>query len=108
LLGLLNSNKQWGAIVTILQGDCDDAGPVWDNPEVLRKITYLEHCLRLPEHLLMRVDKMTMAHSIEARVPFLDHDIVHFARRLPNATSWRTEWVKKSSKRLPNRMSMVI
>jgi asparagine synthase (glutamine-hydrolysing) len=51
----------------------------------LRKITYLEHCLRLPEHLLMRVDKMTMAHSIEARVPFLDHDVVHFARRLPNA-----------------------
>ena len=69
----------------VVKGYYDDAGPVWDNPEVLRKITYLEHCLRLPEHLLMRVDKMTMAHSIEARVPFLDHDVVHFARRLPNA-----------------------
>lgn len=64
---------------------CDDAGPVWDEPEVLRKIPYLEHAIRLPEHLLMRVDKMTMAHSIEARVPFLDHDVVKFARRLPNA-----------------------
>ena len=31
----------------------------------------------------MRVDKMTMAHSIEARVPFLDHDLVEFAMRLP-------------------------
>ena len=31
----------------------------------------------------MRVDKLTMAHSIEARVPFLDHDVVDFATRLP-------------------------
>lgn len=52
-------------------------------PAVLAKIPYLEHKLRLPEHLLMRVDKMTMAHSIEARVPFLDHDVVEFAMRLP-------------------------
>ena len=61
-----------------------EAGNNWDKPEVLRKIPYMEHRLRLPEHLLMRVDKMTMAHSIEARVPFLDHDVVNFARRLPN------------------------
>jgi asparagine synthase (glutamine-hydrolysing) len=52
-------------------------------PEVLSKIPYMEMRLRLPEHLLMRVDKMTMAHGIEARVPFLDHDIVEFAMRLP-------------------------
>jgi asparagine synthase (glutamine-hydrolysing) len=52
-------------------------------PEVLQKITYMELKLRLPEHLLMRVDKLTMAHSIEARVPFLDHDVVDFAMRLP-------------------------
>lgn len=53
------------------------------DPEVLQKITYMELKLRLSEHLLMRVDKMTMAHSIEARVPFLDHDVVEFAMRLP-------------------------
>jgi asparagine synthase (glutamine-hydrolysing) len=52
-------------------------------PEVLQKIPYMEMKLRLPEHLLMRVDKLTMAHSIEARVPFLDHDVVDFATRLP-------------------------
>jgi asparagine synthase (glutamine-hydrolysing) len=52
-------------------------------PEVLQKISYMELKLRLPEHLLMRVDKLTMAHSIEARVPFLDHDLVEFAMRLP-------------------------
>jgi asparagine synthase (glutamine-hydrolysing) len=52
-------------------------------PEVLQKIPYLEMKLRLPEHLLMRVDKLTMAHSVEARVPFLDPDVVDFAMRLP-------------------------
>ena len=52
-------------------------------PEVLQKIPYLEMKLRLSEHLLMRVDKLTMAHSIEARVPFLDHDVVDFATKLP-------------------------
>ena len=54
-------------------------------PEVLQKIPYMEMQLRLPEHLLMRVDKLTMAHSIEARVPFLDHDLVEFANRVPAA-----------------------
>ena len=54
-------------------------------PEVLQKIPYMEMKLRLPEHLLMRVDKLTMAHSIEARVPFLDHDVVEFANRVPAA-----------------------
>jgi len=52
-------------------------------PSVLQKIPYLEMKLRLPEHLLMRVDKLTMAHAVEARVPFLDHDVVEFATRLP-------------------------
>ena len=54
-------------------------------PEVLQKIPYMEMKLRLPEHLLMRVDKLTMAHSIEARVPFLDHDVVEFAMKVPPA-----------------------
>jgi asparagine synthase (glutamine-hydrolysing) len=58
-------------------------------PDVLQKIPYLEMKLRLPEHLLMRVDKLTMAHSIEARVPFLDHDVVEFATSLPTSYKLR-------------------
>ncbi len=56
----------------------------FSDEEVLHKIPYMERKLRLPEHLLMRVDKLTMAHSVEARVPFLDHDVVEFASRLPS------------------------
>jgi asparagine synthase (glutamine-hydrolysing) len=59
-------------------------------PEVLQKIPYMEMKLRLPEHLLMRVDKLTMAHSIEARVPFLDHEIVEFAARVPASYKLRS------------------
>jgi|HubBroStandDraft_3_1064219.scaffolds.fasta_scaffold00250_4 asparagine synthase (glutamine-hydrolysing) len=50
---------------------------------LLEKMTYLELKQRLAELLLMRVDKMTMATSVEARVPFLDRDLVEFAIALP-------------------------
>jgi asparagine synthase (glutamine-hydrolysing) len=46
-------------------------------------MTYLELKLRLPELLLMRVDKITMATSVEARVPFLDHHLIEYAVGLP-------------------------
>ncbi len=42
-------------------------------------MTYVDLNLRLPELLLMRVDKMAMATSIEPRVPFLDHEFVSLA-----------------------------
>ena len=52
-------------------------------PTCCSKMTYLELKQRLAELLLMRVDKMTMATSVEARVPFLDHELVEFAMALP-------------------------
>jgi len=51
--------------------------------DFLSRMTYLELKLRLPELLLMRVDKITMATSVEARVPFLDHHLVAYAMGLP-------------------------
>src|SRR4029079_7534589 len=51
--------------------------------DFLARMTYLELKLRLPELLLMRVDKMTMATSVEARVPFLDHQLIEYAMSLP-------------------------
>jgi asparagine synthase (glutamine-hydrolysing) len=45
---------------------------------------YADTKLWLPDYLLLRGDKLTMAHSLEARVPLLDHKLVEFAARLPS------------------------
>ena len=45
---------------------------------------YLELKHRLPELLLMRVDKITMSTSVEGRAPYLDHKLVEFAMSIPS------------------------
>jgi len=52
--------------------------------EYLQRMIYLELRNRLPELLLMRVDKMTMAASVEGRDPFLDHRLVEYAMTIPS------------------------
>jgi asparagine synthase (glutamine-hydrolysing) len=59
----------------------------WE-PSALNWMTHLDLTIRLPELLLMRVDKMTMAASVEGREPFLDHKLVEFALSVP--TSMKT------------------
>ena len=54
----------------------------WDTSD-LHWLSYLDLNLRLPELLLMRVDKMSMGVSLEARVPFLDHKFVELALSIP-------------------------
>jgi asparagine synthase (glutamine-hydrolysing) len=61
----------------------DAAWGLPENTSPLTRMTNIELHYRLPELLLMRVDKMTMAHSIEARVPFLDHRVVQAVFDLP-------------------------
>jgi asparagine synthase (glutamine-hydrolysing) len=67
-------------IVERLWREAESARPGVD---LLQKMTYLELKQRLAELLLMRVDKMTMASSVEGRAPFLDHKLVEFAISLP-------------------------
>jgi asparagine synthase (glutamine-hydrolysing) len=55
---------------------------------------------RLPELLLMRVDKMSMAHSIETRVPYLDEDLVQFALMIPSHLKYKngeTKYILKKA-----------
>ena len=51
--------------------------------DYLAQMIYNDLKLRLPELLLMRVDKITMSLSLEARVPFLDHNLVEFTMDIP-------------------------
>lgn len=53
------------------------------NKDFLTRMVYNDLKLRLPELLLMRVDKITMSLSLEARVPFLDHNLVEFTMDIP-------------------------
>jgi asparagine synthase (glutamine-hydrolysing) len=50
----------------------------------LQKMLYADMKTWLPDDLLIKADKMTMAASIELRVPFLDHKVVEFAASLPD------------------------
>lgn len=65
-----------------------------------KAMLYLELKQRLPELLLMRVDKMGMATSIEGRVPFLDHQVVEFAMQIPTSLKYRngvTKYILKKA-----------
>jgi asparagine synthase (glutamine-hydrolysing) len=69
----------WDAISPIRERFLANA---WDKSD-LHWMSYLDLNLRLPELLLMRVDKMSMGVSLEARVPFLDHKFVELALSIP-------------------------
>ncbi len=55
---------------------CDATSPI-------ERMLYVDSKTWLPDYLLLRGDKLTMANSIEGRVPLLDHEVVEFAAKLP-------------------------
>jgi asparagine synthase (glutamine-hydrolysing) len=67
-----------------------------------QQMSYVELRNRLPELLLMRVDRFSMAHSLEARAPFLDHELATYALSLPASVKMdgtRTKAVLKDAAR---------
>jgi len=80
----------WDALDSIWQRFQDKA---WE-PSHLHWMSYLDLNLRLPELLLMRVDKMSMGVSLEGRVPFLDHKFVELALSIPSAVKTRNGELK--------------
>ena len=60
--------------------------PVFENvssASALDQMLYADSKIWLPDDLLLKADKMTMANALELRVPFLDHKLVEFAAQLP-------------------------
>ncbi len=74
-------------------------GSAWTDDEIASVGLAHEFGLRMPELLLMRIDKMTMAASVEARAPFLDPQLVEFAARLPLSQHWADGGGKRILKR---------
>ncbi|MEI6193271.1 MAG: asparagine synthase (glutamine-hydrolyzing) [Verrucomicrobiota bacterium] len=56
--------------------------PVKDEP-LLNQMLYVDSKTWLPDDLLVKADKITMANSLELRVPLLDHVVLEFAASLP-------------------------
>jgi asparagine synthase (glutamine-hydrolysing) len=85
----------------MVAGHLDRAARGRPHADFLARMTYLELKHRLAELLLMRVDKVTMSVSVEARVPFLDHRLVEAMLPLPAAvkTSGQLKGLLKKSVR---------
>ncbi|MFH1539294.1 MAG: asparagine synthase (glutamine-hydrolyzing) [bacterium] len=75
----------WEALSHIHRRFLDNA---WDKSH-LNWMSYVDLNFRLPELLLMRVDKMSMGVSLETRVPFLDHKFVELAMSIPQAMKFK-------------------
>ncbi|MEK0085043.1 asparagine synthase (glutamine-hydrolyzing) [Benzoatithermus flavus] len=56
------------------------------------RMLYADSRIRLPDHPVMILDRTSMAHGLEARAPFMDHEVAAFAARLPTELKvrWRT------------------
>jgi asparagine synthase (glutamine-hydrolysing) len=63
----------------------EDLLPLMSNVDELGGFQFLELRSTLPDELLMYADKLSMAHSLEVRVPYLDQEIVEYVERLPAA-----------------------
>ncbi len=70
----------------LLVGDLDTLPDPGDG---LNRFCYLDTRFYLPADMLVKVDRVTMAHSLEARVPLLDERLVAFAFRLSPRLKWR-------------------
>lgn len=63
--------------------DCwADLPPLMENTDELGGFQFLEVRSTLPDELLMYADKLSMAHSLEVRVPYLDRELVEWVQRL--------------------------
>lgn len=58
------------------------------------RMLYADIMTRLPEHSLMLTDRMTMAHGLEARSPYLDHELVEFVATLSSKMKIRGQTTK--------------
>jgi asparagine synthase (glutamine-hydrolysing) len=63
--------------------------------EVANRYLFVDQHYYLPDDILYKCDRMSMAHSLEVRPPFLDHRIVEFAAQLPASLKIRGRTLKR-------------
>ena len=79
-------NIDWGSC-WLVNGGKDEVRELvrksFDNRDYISNMLYYDIQYWLPDDLLMKIDKMTMAKSLEARVPYLDYEFLQFAYNIP-------------------------
>lgn len=81
----------------------DDYRSIWAESEgaaTLDRLLHLNIRTYLADDLLPKVDRMSMAHGLEVRAPFLDHELVEWALRLPPGVKQRGLSLKRCLKRV--------
>jgi asparagine synthase (glutamine-hydrolysing) len=69
-----------------------------DGPTRMDRLLNVDFRSYLPDDLLVKADRASMAHSLEVRSPFLDHEFAEFAARIPAKYKWRhgeKKWILK-------------
>lgn len=61
---------------------------------LLTRLQYLDFHTYLPDDILTKVDRASMAHSLEVRVPFLSRNLIEFAFSLPEPVRWKNGKLK--------------
>jgi asparagine synthase (glutamine-hydrolysing) len=103
--GALNRRERDELAVLRVNGHGGEPAPPFDNDarsSTLRRILYADQTSWLPDNLLERGDRMTMAASIESRVPFLDHELAGFVSSLPDSyrvKGMQTKWILRQAGR---------
>ena len=85
----------WHDPDTLVKGAHEHKGILWDSsiadriPDFFDRMQYFDTLTYLPDDILTKVDRASMAVSLEARVPLLDHRVIEFALRLPKRMKYR-------------------
>ena len=87
--------SQWDGAWTLVKGASEPKG-LYDDPALTRRfgnhtqwMQFIDTLTYLPDDILTKVDRASMAVSLEARVPMLDHRVVEFSWALPMAMKLR-------------------
>ena len=81
--------SQWDEPDKIAAGGREPSGPLWDAtvardfPNMVARMQFLDMVSYLPDDILTKVDRATMAVGLEGRVPMLDHRVVAHSWSLP-------------------------